>query len=223
MSTGISLEMSDEARSQMPNIPADETDKAAYQKLIAAAVALAAEQTDFSIELDRLAETAGVPLPTVERFFPNPEAVASALALHFSEIAGADIALDQIADPENNWQGIVHDIFRRGRVFYRKHPVALKLRLGAFQNAGVRHILLQNGYAFAALIQTEIEKHYVIPGNANLTEDFRNAITMTDALWSLSVYQYGEITNNAVEASERAVAGYLEQVLGQRLKARPAN
>ncbi|MEL6857797.1 MAG: TetR/AcrR family transcriptional regulator [Pseudomonadota bacterium] len=223
MSTGFSLEMSDEARSQMPNIPADETDKAAYQKLIAAAAALAAEQTAFSIQLDRLAETAGVPLPTVERFFPNPEAAASALALHYSERAASEVALDQLATPEDNWQGIVHDIFRRGRVFYRKHPVALKLRLGAVQNAGVRHILLQNGYAFAALIQHEIQKHFIIPGNADLTEDFMNAITITDALWSLSVYQHGEITNDAVEASERAVAGYLEQVLGQRLKSRPAN
>lgn len=212
--------MSEEARSQMPNIPAGADDKATYQKLLAGLVDQAAEHPFALIKLDKLADAADVPLSTVEGFFPNHQAAASGLALHYSELAAADVAMGQIADPDDNWQGVVHDIFRRGRAFYRKHPTALKIRLGGVQSAGVRHVLLQNGYTFASMIQHQVEKHFIIPGNADLTADFMNAIVITDALWSMSVYLHGDITDDAVEASERAVAGYLEQVLGQRLKMR---
>ena len=222
MSKDLSLEMCDDARAQMPNIPSDAGARATYDGLIQALIDYVATQDFPSIQLEDVADAADMQLEDVKRFLPNSEAASSALALYYSQLAATEIAKDQIADADQNWQGIVHDVFRRGRIFYKKHPVALKIRLGGVQSAGVRHILMQNGLVFASLIQNEVSMHYIIPGNADLTEDFLNAIIITDALWSMSVYRHGEITDEAIESSERAVAGYLEQVLGQRLKTREA-
>lgn len=222
MSRDLSLEMCDDARAQMPNIPSDTAARATYDGLVQTLIDYVAKQDFPSIQLEDVANAANMSLDDVRRFLPNPEAAISALALYYSELAAAEVAKDQIASPDDNWQGIVHDVFRRGRIFYKKNPVALKIRLGSVQSAGVRHILMQNGLLFASLIQNEVSMHFVIPGNADLTEDFLNAIIITDALWSMSVYRYGEITDQAIESSESAVAGYLEQVLGQRLKTREA-
>lgn len=220
VSRDLSLEMCDDVRAQMPNIPSDPAAKSKYDALIQVLIDLVAILDVPSIQLEDLASAADISMQEVQRFLPNSGAAASALALYYSELASIEVAKDQIGDPDANWQGIVHDVFRRGRIFYKKNPVALKIRLGGVQSAGVRHVLMQNGIVFAALLQNEVATRFVIPGNADLTDDFLNAIVITDALWSMSVYRHGEITDEAVEASERAVAGYLEQVLGQRLKTR---
>lgn len=209
-----------EALAEMPNKPSAPDEIEIYRNLLEALDGILAYDDAASLELTNLAEATNTPIESLEKFFPNPEAVGTALTERYVELAGQEIMLGHTNDGSANWQSVVLEIFGRGRGFYEKYPAAAKLRLSTKQSDGVRHIVLTSTWALAGIIQSELERLFVIPTGVVLLDDLAHSIVISDALWSLSMTKHGRITDEMADEAERAVVGFLAPILGNRLPLR---
>lgn len=220
MTVRLAIAPSAKALSQLPMVPVRADGRATYDTVLDAVDAFLLEHDPDDISLKDIADQTNLPVASVYNLFPNPAAAAAALTMRYVELAASEIMSDQSATRSENWQGVVNQIFQRGRAFYAKYPAALKLRLGHSQTAGVRHVILQSTWSLADIIQSELERLFRVPQSAGLVNDLARAIVISDALWSLSVELHGEITDELAEEAEHAVSSLLEPIFGTSLPLR---
>ncbi|MEL6416324.1 MAG: TetR/AcrR family transcriptional regulator, partial [Pseudomonadota bacterium] len=164
-----------------------------------------------------LADTANVPVASVYHFFPVPEAALAALVEHYIEKAAIEIMSNLEPAEGSNWQGIVNEVFARGRFFYEKYPAARKVGFCPHSSESARYLLLESNWTLAEQISSEFDRLFVLPPHLNIVDDVATAIILTDALWSTSIALHGEITDHYAAEAERAVASFLFPVLGAEL------
>ena len=214
------LEGNPQVLKEMPVAPSGPTEAAIYKNLLATIERQLEQMEGVQIELADLAAAADVSLEQVKAFFPVPAAATVALAEHYVQLAAGMIFVDHSGDPEANWEGVVHEVLKRGRTIYKDHPVAKKIRLGAQQSAGLRYLLVKSNQLLAERLSEEIHRLFIVPDQVDLVEELAHGIIISDALLSVSFQLHGEITDEIIDVAERAVTGYLVQSLGQRLKIR---
>ena len=205
---------------ETPRKPSDEEEEKLHEKLLVAAETFLLNGDITKLSLDHLAILADASIEEVSQFFTNPESVATALTERYVELAGRETILDHTPNPIDNWQGMVLEILERGQAFYERHPAAAKLRFGSKQSAGVRFVFLKGTWVFAELIEQELSRGFVVPPLPNLIDDLARCVVLSDALWSFSLTTRGKITSEYTREVERAVVGYLQPVLGDKLEIR---
>lgn len=201
----------------MPRKPTRADGIATYEKLLTEIDSIFGSGDRTSLSLKDVAETAGVPVASVYHFFPAPEAALAALTERYIELAAIELMSNHVADTSLNWQGVVNHIFCRAREFYQKNPSAQKLRLRAHNSESARYLLLESNWALAEVISLELDRLFKVPNRESLVEDLALAITIADALWSLSITIHGTITDHYALEAERAVTAFLLPILGSRL------
>ncbi|MEO1553828.1 MAG: TetR/AcrR family transcriptional regulator [Pseudomonadota bacterium] len=220
MTDRLAIVPSEKALSQLPRMPVRADGKATYDKVLDAVDAFLRDNDPDEISLNEMAEKTSLPVASVYHLFPNPEAAAAALTMRYVERAADEIMSKQSATTAEGWQGVVYQIFHRGRAFYAKYPAAMKLRLGSSQSAGVRHVILQSTWRLAEIIVSELERLFRMPNTTGLVDELAYAIIISDALWSLSIELHGEITDDMAEQAEQAVSALLEPLFGTTLPVR---
>ncbi len=208
---------SDLAIAQMPRKPVRSDGVATYEKLVSTIDTIFARDDSRTISLKELADAANVPVASVYHFFPVPEAALAALVEQYIEKAAVEIMSNLEPAEGSNWQGIVNEIFARGRVFNEKYPAAKKVRLCPHSSESARYLLLESNWTLAAAIASEFDRLFVLAPHLHIVDDLAMTIILTDALWSTSIALHGEITDQYAAEAERAVASFLFPVLGAEL------
>ena len=201
----------------MPRKPVRADGIETYDKLLNEIEASFSKSNSASVSLRDVADAVQVPVASVYHFFPMPEAALAALTERYVELSAIEIMSNHVSDPEENWQGVINDIFSRGRRFYKKYPAARKLRLAAHNSESARYLILESNWALAETIYSELDRLFVLPEASGLVDDIARAIVISDALWSLSVSIHGAVTDEFAMEAERAVSLYLFPVLGPQL------
>ena len=202
---------------QMPRRPVRSDGVATYGRLVETVDAIFAREDSQTVSLKEVADAANVPVASVYHFFPVPEAALAALVERYIETAAIEIMSNLDPAEGSNWQGIVNEIFARGRVFNEKYPAAKKVRFRPHSSESARYLLLESNWTLAEQIASEFDRLFVLPPHLNIVDDLATALILTDALWSTSIALHGEITDHYAAEAERAVASFLYPVLGAGL------
>ena len=202
---------------QMPRRPVRSDGVATYGRLVETVDAIFAREDSQTVSLKEVADAANVPVASVYHFFPVPEAALAALVERYIETAAIEIMSNLDPAEGSNWQGIVNEIFARGRVFNEKYPAAKKVRLCPHSSESARYLLLESNWILAEAIASEFDRLFVLPPHLNIVDDLAMTIILTDALWATSIALHGEITDHYAAEAERAVASFLFPVLGAEL------
>jgi AcrR family transcriptional regulator len=175
-----------------------------------AAETILAEDGADALTIQRIGKVAGVPVASVYHFFPTATAAAVALAQSYFAGFREGIAGVLAENPTAPWRDTTARIMAETVRFYREHPYALRLMFGSDHSWRVR----QSDVANNALMARELA---LALGQCFDTRDLRAddlfalAISLSDAVWSLSFARHAAITPAHAREAERAVIAYLAQ------------
>jgi len=167
---------------QMPRRPVRSDGVATYGRLVETVDAIFAREDSQTVSLKEVADAANVPVASVYHFFPVPEAALAALVERYTETAAIEIMSNLDPAEGSNWQGIVNEIFARGRVFNEKYPAARKIRLCPHSSESARYLLLESNWVLAEQIASEFDRLFELPSHLDIVDDLVTAIVLTDAL-----------------------------------------
>lgn len=161
------------------------------------------------LTIQRIAREAGVPSASVYHFLPHPSAVSVALSERY--LAGLQRAISApIADlPTLHWTRIIAIFNRRAVGFYRQQPYAQALILGSDHSWAIRRADLANNRHIAESIAALLADKFPEASPSVLFETVVTGITINDAVFSLSIAEQGEITDQLAREAWLAVCAYL--------------
>ncbi|MEM8606119.1 MAG: TetR/AcrR family transcriptional regulator [Myxococcota bacterium] len=199
--------------SRRPRRPVRASGIARYESLLDALEELLTRKETEEIGLPELARVADAPVASVYHFFPEMSAALVALAERYM-----DRFVEMMEQPFDmarvgSWEDLLVQASERSREYYNAHPVVLKLILGPDQSWSIREMDLQNNRRLARFFLAACAKHFEFPTSDSLVAVFEVAITMNDAVWSLSYARHGSITDAFAREAQRAVRGYLRGYL----------
>jgi AcrR family transcriptional regulator len=149
-----------DSASPLRHVPTQARSRERLQRVLDAADQLLASRGAAAFTTTRLAETAGVPVGSVYRFFDDKQAIIEALAIRYwsdfddlvAGVAEADV-LDPFADPA----GAVLDALAAG---FRARPGFLALWYSELRSEQVREVTRQARTAIAASIDRILATHW---------------------------------------------------------------
>lgn len=180
-------------------------------------ILVAYPQVDVSLAM--IAETAGVPLPSVYHFFPNKGGVLVALAERYHMELSKLSALP-LDPPPMCWQEIVSRRQQIGVGFLNEHPAALRLFLGAGVSAEIRNLDLAGNESLAVRRAEEFQYWFECCHVPDLQKYIALSIGLTDGIWAVSWTQTGSISKEFLVESQLAAIAYLRCYLPEKLSRR---
>ena len=209
-----------EANPLLPRKPQRARGKARYEILLDAADAALAEHNGSEITLLDAASRAGVPLASVYHYFPSNVALLVGLARRYFRDFERLMAISAPHDRLETWMDLCRLHAAAGRQYYATHPAAMRLLLGADCGTQVRQNDLDANLRFAAMQYRAYCRHFVLPPGQYAIDRCAIAITISDAIWSLSYSRYGCITDAMAEEALQARFAYLLLYLPERAEKR---
>lgn len=189
--------------------------------LLDATERLLAEDDEDSISLARIADAAGVPLPSVYHFFPNRNAAFETLALRFNEEIYR-LSIRPLTDPApQTWQELLERKHIRAAAFQNSRPAALKLFLGAGVSVAVRRADFAGNARLAQSRARMFAACFHLPFIPDFAMRLEVATAANDGVWSLSFGRHGKITDSFRAAATTATISYLRGYLPEYLPPRP--
>lgn len=189
--------------------------------LLDATERLLAETDADGISLARIAETAGVPLPSAYHFFPNRNLAFEALALRFNEEIYR-LSIRPLTDPApQSWQEMLERHHIRAAAFQNSRPAALKLFLGAGVSLAVRRADFAGNARVAQSRARMFEACFHMPFIPDFAHRLEVAMAANDGIWSLSFGRHGRITEAFRAAATSAAIACLRRFLPDHLPPRP--
>jgi len=181
-----------------------------YHMLTAAAKRLMEKVGSEAVTIKAIAEEAGVPMASVYHFFPTPTAACVAVSetylAEIAELIGRSVP-KRSADDVN---AFIVVLMRRMVNWYRRNPTAMKLMLGSDYRWNIRLADLENNRGMAASIASRIARRFALREDGRHARILNTAISIGDAVWSLSMAEDGAITPYYAGEAERAVTAYLD-------------
>ena len=206
----------------LPREPQRARGKARYEILLDAADAALAERNGSEITLVDAASRAGVPLASVYHYFPSNVALLVGLARRYFRDFERLMVVSAAHDRLGSWMDLCRLHAAAGRQYYATHPAAMRLLLGADCGTQVRQSDLDANLRFAALQYCAYCRHFVLPPGQYPIDRCAIAITISDAIWSLSYSRYGCITDAMADEALEARFAYLLRYLPERAEKRAA-
>lgn len=194
-----------------------------YDALLDATELLLQTEDPDQVGLYRIADQAGVPPASAYHFFPTREAVYTALAMRVTdrlvEMHREPIPASRI----QTWQDLFRVDIERARAFFNRHSAGMKILYGGFGGVDGRDVdravssrLSHAGYA-------RLDQLFHMPFLREPQRKFENRLAILDALWSLSVRQFGHINEAYFEESFRACIAYSRTFMPERVEVRDAH
>lgn len=193
-----------------PRQPVRANGRRRYEQLLDAAERLLEAANPQPITIQNIAREAGVPMASVYHFLPGPAAVWVALSRRYMADFGTVLA-DAVPGIEAMaWRQIIATLIGRGVAYYRSHPYAQKLILGADLNWSIRREDIANNRRIAAVVAGLLARHFPAVDRPSLVEAVVAGITIGDALFALSIAEHGQITPACGDEATLAICGYLD-------------
>ncbi|WP_142781852.1 TetR/AcrR family transcriptional regulator [Agrobacterium sp. T29] len=187
--------------------------------LIESTDALLHEHDVGDVNLNRIAERAGVPIASVYHFFPSKDAALIELAdVYFGMIL--DAGRQAISPPPQSWQELIAYRLRDVMQFYNDHPASMKLFFGTTINAEVRRRDMTGIVVIAEARAEILERYFIVPTIPDWIARLSNSVALNDGIWALAYSRDGRITAGALEEGIRATTAYLRCFLPEYLPPR---
>lgn len=196
-------------QSSLPRKPERANGVARYNLLVNAVKKLIETEGVEGVTIQAVANQAGVPMPSVYHFFPNPRAAC---------IAAAETFLNELYEllevpPEEAIVGTpdayLKNLETRAITYYNNNAVARRLMLGAECGWRIRQIDLENNRKGAMAIMADVEKRFGTPGSEEFLGALTIGITIVDSIWGLSVAHHDEITDYYRNEAHDVLFSYL--------------
>lgn len=200
-------------QTSLPRKPERANGIARYNLLVNAVKELIETDGVESVTIQAVAKKAGVPMPSVYHFFPNPRAAC---------IAAAETFLDELYDlleaPAMSGLAQTPDDYlmsleSRAIEYYNKNAVARRLMLGTECGWRIRRIDLENNRKGASAIMKDTEKRFGTESSDAFLKALSIAITMVEAIWGLSVAHHDQITEDYRREAHHAIFAYLSRYM----------
>ncbi len=204
---------------RQPRYPVQERSRKRFDAVLDITDQLIEEHSLETISLLEIASRAGIPPASLYHFFPTVDSVFTALADRYRKALVVEAKQPLPPEALADWQSLIHSGYARGRQFYANHPVATELLLGA---SGPRTIQTGNyeaDVAIGKLMSAGLKHYFNVTFVPDLTHLSVIGVTISDAIWSLSVRNEGSITDEYFEESQRVLLAYYGRVIPPDLRA----
>ena len=198
-----------------PRKPQRENGRKKYEKLLDTLESLLLDKEASEITLADLSEAAGVPTASVYHFFPNRDACLAALAERYFNDPAEQLEFFPASNEWPRWQDMVEAFCDRARAYFEANEAIKKVKLGPKASWAVRDLAQENNRRLAQSLQTALAHRFELPPSREWEERFLLAITINDALWSLSYTRFGRITDEIAAEAKRAATAYLRLYLSE--------
>jgi AcrR family transcriptional regulator len=179
------------------------------KQLLEAAYELLCERDIEDISFRDIAQRAGVPEGSAYHFYANRFDLFTALA---GDLSGLFVDEHKRPLPKGcteNWQTLARQFINTGVMVYRNNPPARQLLIGGKTPPQVKQTDRLNDRVVATVMAAIFSEHFNVPDNTDLESVFYYFIEITDLIFSLSVIEYGEITDEMIQQAQFAGLGYL--------------
>jgi AcrR family transcriptional regulator len=195
----------------IPRVPERANGRRRYALLIAAAEQILAEDGTEALTIQRIAQVASVPMASVYHFFPSPSAAAIAVAESYFSAFVDTVEQAASSMPSGKWREAVIRMMCETVAFYQAHPYASRLVFGSDYSWNIRQVDVANNMKMAETLTALIGSCFSAPADIDLAEIFAIGIGLSDAVWSLSIARYGDITPAYAKQAEAVILNYLAQ------------
>lgn len=200
--------------------PRQERSRQRFEAILDAAAELLESLEPEDISIYTLAEQVKMSPPSIYHFFPDANWVFVALAERIYErfLAGFDEpAPGNIA----SWQDLLRVRFEESRLYYNSNGAARRLLLGSGLSSAIRVRDLEIDRELSTRAVDGMEALFILPEIPDLVDRITEMMVLSDALWSLSVYRTGYITDEMAEQARRARESYARTFFPEYLPLRP--
>jgi AcrR family transcriptional regulator len=183
--------------------------------ILEAADRVVARKASTAVSLQEVAQEAGLPVASVYHYFATPQALLIALAQRYL------LALEELAAQKLVHEGLKHwaDIARFHALqaidFYNAHPVAMRLLFGPESGGAIRAADQESALRVGRIYCRKLAQHFAVEAGPALEQAFAIAVTISDAVWSLSFARHGCIEAGMAEEAMRARLAYLRLYVGE--------
>jgi AcrR family transcriptional regulator len=197
-----------------PRRPERANGRRRYELLLDAAERLMQRDGPEGLTVHALAREAGVPAASVYHFFPGPSAIPIGLAERY--MAGFVDTLNRPIDGLGSmpWPEIVATLIGRALDYYLAHPYAQRLLLGSDHSWRIREADLANNSLLAGTAAALLAPHFPAAPPDALRRAAVVATSLTDALFTLSIFEQGWVTEDCAAEAVLVCCAYLSAKLG---------
>lgn len=171
------------------------------------------------ISLPAIAERAGIPSSSAYHFYPETTQLYKELA---TAIACEMIDSGEELSAGEDWQQIVSHFLRASSSFFNRDAAARQLMLGPKTAPEIKHAACREDYRFGEYLLAQVGRQFELPPLDNGRVIFFKAVQVADLMFSLSVFDHGRVTEEALGEAEAATIAYLGLYLPRILRKRSA-
>ncbi|MET0428863.1 MAG: TetR/AcrR family transcriptional regulator [Microvirga sp.] len=205
-----------------PRVPTRGRGVTRFAELLDTTEALLRDRSPDDVGLYQIAEAAGVPPASVYHFFPTKEAAFAGLVQRYHEGFAANSRQPFAAARLRSWQDLMRIEHESARAYYGAHPAALKLIFGGYGGIESRRMDQQFMSSLADGMFARYDSVFHMPHITAPSASFHIALSIMDAIWSLSYLKEGAITDGYAEEALAACIAYCRLILPERVEVRQA-
>ena len=179
------------------------------RQLLQAAYDLLCERDIEDISFRDIARRAGVPEGSAYHFYANRFDLFTALAGDMSELFVAAHNRPIPAGCNSDWRRLAKHFISTGVNVYRNNPPARQLLIGGKTPPQVKLTDRLNDREVARVMARIFTEYFSALKETDLETVFYYFIEITDLVFSLSVIEHGEITDEMIQQAQFAGIGYL--------------
>lgn len=183
------------------------------EQLLAAAYDLLCEQPIEDISFRDIARRADVPEGSAYHFFANRFDIFSVLAKRLSDLFIEAHRRPVPAERRRSWRDLAEHLIDVGARVYAENPPARQLLIGGKTPPEVKQADRINDREVGTVMYDVFSRYVDIPDTAQMRNALYYFIELTDVIFTLSVIEHGEITEDMLGEARRAGVGYLATYL----------
>ncbi|MEO0397798.1 MAG: TetR/AcrR family transcriptional regulator [Pseudomonadota bacterium] len=179
------------------------------EKMVKAAYDLLCSTPIEDVSFRDIARNADIPEGSAYHFFANRFDVFAALAEALSEEFIAAHRRPVPASKRKNWRALTEHLVDVGAAVYEQNPPARQLLIGGKTPPEIKQADRMNDRAVARVMHDVFSDYFDIPYTEEMQRAFYYFIEITDLIFTLSVIEHGEITDEMLSEAKRAGTAYL--------------
>jgi AcrR family transcriptional regulator len=190
------------------------------QRLLATARAMLASHELDALSLADVAAAAGIPKGSAYHYYADIKDLYGQLLAIIDEEFIADLRRPLEGQRFDRWQQVVAALIARGEAFYRGDPAARQLVIGPKTPTDLKLKDRSNDVHLGAAFRDQIDARFVLPEMLRDSPIFFRAVEIIDLMFSLSILEHGQITDEMAGEAVAATTAYLACHLPSRLPRR---
>ena len=192
--------------------PSQKRSRERYDRILACTERLLATHSPEELSIHAVADAAGISPPSVYHFFPDLTRLYVALAERYMS-QFIEIAATTPPESVRTWQDFDAVQFELARSFYRANPAAAKVMLGPALSLDTRIRDLEGLPLIAQRAAEVAAALFAGPPILDLVDRIVEMIVLSDAIWALSIYRFGDITDEMAARATNVRRAYASTFL----------